>query len=48
MAPRRGYHIKCENLYTISQDAITSILGHLSDALQQKLNDSLKAALELP
>jgi len=40
--------VKCENLYTISQDAITSILGHLSDALQQKLNDSLKAALELP
>jgi hypothetical protein len=33
---------------TVPQADIIKILGHLSDALQQKLNDSLKAALELP
>jgi mRNA-degrading endonuclease toxin of MazEF toxin-antitoxin module len=40
--------VKCENLMTVPQADIIKILGHLSDALQQKLNDSLKAALELP
>jgi mRNA-degrading endonuclease toxin of MazEF toxin-antitoxin module len=40
--------VKCENLYTVSQARIKRTLGHLSDALKQKLNDCLKAALELP
>jgi mRNA interferase MazF len=40
--------VKCENLYTVSQAAITQTLGHLSDPLMQKLDDCLKAALELP
>jgi mRNA-degrading endonuclease toxin of MazEF toxin-antitoxin module len=40
--------VKCENLYTISQTAISQTLGHLSDPRKQKLDVSLKAALELP
>ena len=39
--------VKCENLYTISQARIRRTVGHLSDALKRKLNDCLKAALEL-
>ena len=38
---------KCENLMTVAQADILRTLGHLSDALKQKPNDSLKAALEL-
>jgi mRNA-degrading endonuclease toxin of MazEF toxin-antitoxin module len=40
--------VKCENLYTVSQATIAQTLGHLSDALKRKLDDCLKAALELP
>ncbi len=40
--------VKCENLATIPQSDILDTIGHLSDLLKQKLNDSLKAALELP
>jgi mRNA-degrading endonuclease toxin of MazEF toxin-antitoxin module len=40
--------VKCENIYTISQAAITQTLGHLSDSLKQQLANCLKAALELP
>lgn len=40
--------VKCENLATIPQMDIVDTIGHLSDALQQQLNDCLKAALELP
>jgi len=40
--------VKCENLYTVSQARIRRTAGHLSDMLQQQLNDCLKAALELP
>ena len=39
--------VKCNNLMTVAQSSIIHTLGHLSDALKQKLNDSLKAALEL-
>lgn len=40
--------VSCNNLYTLEQDCIQKRLGHLSHALKQKLNDCLKAALELP
>jgi mRNA-degrading endonuclease toxin of MazEF toxin-antitoxin module len=39
--------VKCENITTIAQSDIIDTLGHLSDALTQKLNDCLKAALGL-
>ncbi|MGH7170065.1 MAG: type II toxin-antitoxin system PemK/MazF family toxin [Gemmataceae bacterium] len=39
--------VSCNNLYTLEQDCIERRLGHLSDVLKQKLNDCLKAALEL-
>jgi hypothetical protein len=32
----------------VAQVDIVDTIGHLSDALKQRLNDSLKAALELP
>jgi len=38
--------VSCNNLYTLEQDCIQTRLGHLSDALKQKLNDCLKAALD--
>jgi mRNA-degrading endonuclease toxin of MazEF toxin-antitoxin module len=40
--------VKCENLATIPQTDIDTTIGHLSDVLKQKLDDCLKAALELP
>jgi len=40
--------VKCENLATLRQQHILDTIGHLSNALKQKLNDCLKAALELP
>jgi hypothetical protein len=40
--------VKCENLYTVSQKTAAKTLGHLSDPLKKKLEDCLKAALELP
>ncbi len=43
----RASAVKCHNLMTVAQANIIHALGHLSDALKQKLNDSLKAALEL-
>jgi hypothetical protein len=39
--------VSCNNLFTIEQDHILQAVGHLSDALKQKLADCLKAALEL-
>jgi mRNA-degrading endonuclease toxin of MazEF toxin-antitoxin module len=39
--------VKCGNLATIPQTDIIDTIGHLSDALKQKLNDCLKAALDL-
>ncbi|MCI0465349.1 MAG: type II toxin-antitoxin system PemK/MazF family toxin [Gemmataceae bacterium] len=40
--------VKGENLYTVSQARLKRTLGQLSAPLKQKLDDSLKAALELP
>lgn len=39
--------ISCNNLLTAEQTDIQQMIGHLSDALKQQLNDCLKAALEL-
>jgi mRNA-degrading endonuclease toxin of MazEF toxin-antitoxin module len=40
--------VKCENIATVPQSDIIDTIGHLSDVLRQKLDDCLKAALELP
>ncbi len=40
--------VKCENLFTVSQADIRRTVGHLSIMLKQKLDDCLRAALELP
>jgi mRNA interferase MazF len=37
----------CNNLFTIEQTRIKQVVGHLSDALKQRLNDCLRAALEI-
>jgi mRNA interferase MazF len=37
----------CNNLFVIEQSRIIRVVGHLSDPLMQKLNDCLKAALEI-
>jgi mRNA interferase MazF len=37
----------CNNLFTVEQKMILRKVGHLSDVLKQKLNDCLKAALEI-
>ena len=39
--------VKCENISTIRQDAVVDVLGRLSDDLIEKLDECLKAALEL-
>ena len=39
--------VKCENIATIPQADIVEVVGHLSDALRQKLNECLRAALQL-
>jgi mRNA-degrading endonuclease toxin of MazEF toxin-antitoxin module len=40
--------IKCYNLATMRQRRILQVIGHLSTALMQQLNQALKATLELP
>ena len=40
--------VKCENIATVPQADVIQVVGHLSDVLKQKLNDCLKAALEVP
>jgi len=40
--------VSCNNLLTAEQGDIQKTVGHLSDVLKQKLNECLKAALELP
>jgi len=37
----------CINLFTVEQGNILQMVGHLSDVLKVRLNDSLKAALEI-
>jgi mRNA-degrading endonuclease toxin of MazEF toxin-antitoxin module len=38
----------CYNLFTIEQNRIEQVIGHLSDVLKSRLNNCPKAALELP
>jgi mRNA interferase MazF len=40
--------IKCYNLATVRQRRVIQVIGHLSDAIMQQVNQALKAALELP
>jgi mRNA interferase MazF len=40
--------VQCENLVTIDRQLIYRIRGRLSAALMRKVDDCLKAALELP
>jgi mRNA-degrading endonuclease toxin of MazEF toxin-antitoxin module len=40
--------VQCENLVTINRQLIYRIRGRLSVALMGKIDDCLKAALELP
>jgi mRNA-degrading endonuclease toxin of MazEF toxin-antitoxin module len=40
--------VGCLFLATVAEDRVSAAIGHLSDALKQKLNDCLKAALGLP
>jgi mRNA interferase MazF len=40
--------VKCYNLATVRQRRVLHVIGHLSDALMQEVNQALKAALELP
>jgi hypothetical protein len=40
--------VKCGKLYTIHEAAVLKKLGTLSAVLMVKINDCLKAALELP
>jgi mRNA interferase MazF len=40
--------VSCNNLFTIEQDNILQVIGHLSDRLKQQLDDCLKSALQLP
>ena len=40
--------VKCYNLATVRQRRVLQVIGHLSDALMQMVNQALKAALELP
>ncbi len=37
----------CNNLFVVEQVKIQRVIGHLSDVLKQRLNDCLKAALEI-
>jgi mRNA interferase MazF len=40
--------VKCYNLATVRQRRVLQVIGHLSDVLTRRINDALKAALELP
>lgn len=40
--------VKCYNLATVRQRRVLHIIGHLSNAVIHKVNQALKAALELP
>lgn len=40
--------VSCNNLQTLEQSEIVRSLGRLSDVLLARLNDCLKAALEIP
>ena len=40
--------VKCYNLAAIRQRRVVHLIGHLPDAVMQRVNQALKAALELP
>ena len=40
--------VSCLLMATVKADNVERVIGFLSDAMKQKLNDCLKAALELP
>jgi mRNA interferase MazF len=40
--------VKCYNLATVRQRRVLQVIGHLSVAMMQQVNQALKAALELP
>ena len=40
--------VRCERPHSIPQADVRRVIGHLADALMQKINDCLKAALDLP
>jgi mRNA-degrading endonuclease toxin of MazEF toxin-antitoxin module len=40
--------VRCQNLSTVAQGDIYAVIGHLSGPLVQKLDDCLRATLELP
>ena len=40
--------VKCYNLATVRQRRVLHIIGHLSNAVMQQVNQALKAALVLP
>jgi mRNA interferase MazF len=40
--------VKCYNLAAVRQRRVLQVIGHLSDALMQKVNLALKTALQLP
>lgn len=40
--------LKCHNLATVRQGRVLQVIGHLSDAVMQQVNQALKVALELP
>lgn len=40
--------VKCCNLFTIRQQDIRRTIGHLSDGLQDAVNQAVKSALGLP
>jgi len=40
--------VSCLVLVTVYKDTVAQVLGSLSAAMKQKLNDCLKTALELP
>jgi mRNA interferase MazF len=39
--------VSCYNLFTVEQDSILQVIGHLSDPLKAQLDGCLKMALEL-
>ena len=40
--------VSCENLFTVRRARITRKVGHLPDALMQKVDQALKVSLSLP
>ena len=39
--------VKCYNLATVRQRRVLQVIGHLSDALMQQVNQALNVTLEL-